>query len=210
MDNNKFSELYKGSSSYFTGQPFDNGLSKLEGTEKEKMASPKKIEKRKNGIKENLCRFFGANKNVRITFDSKCRQSILYECRVVGCPSKENKIEQHFVRWKHKWSQLEAKMHKSFCTRLFKYLTLVQKKNVMTPKICILCNTFYDRIDHHLSSEHKLEKSSQKYLDTKSLCTVQTEEFFHCQYDKTQYKYLTLRVFTFKKGEKKRPLWWFS
>ena len=145
-----------------------------------------------------------------MTYDSKDRQCIMYECPVVGCSSKENKIERHLVRGKYKWSQLEAKMHKSFCTRMFKYLNLVQKQNVMTPRICILWNTFYSRIDNHLSSDHKLEKSSQNYLETKSLCTVQTEEFFHCQYDKTQYKYLTPRAFTCKKGEKERPLCWFS
>ena len=47
LANINFSGLYKGSSSYFPGQPFDDGLSKFEGAEKEKMALAKKIEKRK-------------------------------------------------------------------------------------------------------------------------------------------------------------------
>ena len=80
----------------------------------------------------------------------------------------------------------------------------------MIPGIRILCNTFFAKIDSHLSSDHKLEKSSQKYLYIKALCTIQTEEFFHCEYDKTQYKYLTPRAFTFKKGVKERPLRCFS
>ena len=80
----------------------------------------------------------------------------------------------------------------------------------MIPEIRILCNTFYARIDSYLSSDHKLEKSSQKYLFIKVLRTIQTEKFFHCEYDKTQYKYLTPRAFTSKKGEKERPLRCFS
>ena len=31
-------------------------------------------------------------------------------------------------------------------------------------------------------------------------------KFFHCEYDSAQYKYLTLRVFTFKKGEKEASM----
>ena len=43
LNNVKFSELYKGSSSYHAGQPFDDGHSKFDGTQKEKMALEKKI-----------------------------------------------------------------------------------------------------------------------------------------------------------------------
>ena len=65
LNNVKLSELYKGSSSYYPWQPFDDCLLKFDGTQKEKMALAKKNEKRKNGIKEGLCRFFRGKKMSR-------------------------------------------------------------------------------------------------------------------------------------------------
>ena len=53
------------------------------------MALQKKIEKKKKkGIKEDPSRFFGGKKHVKMTYDGKGRQNILYECPVVGFSSK--------------------------------------------------------------------------------------------------------------------------
>lgn len=55
-------ELFQSSRNYYPGQAFDNSLNKFFGTAAEKAALAKKIQKKKEEIKEYLGRFFGGKK----------------------------------------------------------------------------------------------------------------------------------------------------
>lgn len=101
-------ELFQSSRNCYPGQAFDSGLNKFFDTAAEKAALAKKIQKKKEEIKEYLGRFFGGKKNIMMTYDSKGRQCIFYQCPVKDCSSKSNQITRHLTGAKHKWTEVGA------------------------------------------------------------------------------------------------------
>ena len=194
------SKIYKGDSFYYPEVPFDNGLDKFESNELEKEALRSAITKQKNKIIAKLTDLFGDICNVKMTFTKKGQQRILIRCPVLNCNVQEHELKRHLIRNKHKWSEEEANSHVSFCTRYFKYVTKFVKDGVMIPKFCTECNSFFGRMDHHLSINHKLDKSDDKYATLLNHSRDETERFLNAPLDSNRFNYKTTKDFKFKKG----------
>ena len=112
-----------------------------------------------------------------MTYDSKGRQCILYQCPVKDCSSKSNQITRHLTGAKHKWTEVDASGYISYCTRTFKYQILFKRIHVMTPRMCLICKQFFARIDNHLAVDHNLDRGSNRYQEMKELYKNETQRF---------------------------------
>ena len=135
-----------------------------------------------------------------MTFTKKGQQRILMRCPVLNCNVQEHELKRHLLRKKHRWSEEEANSHVSFCTRYFKYVTKFVKDGVMIPRFCTECNSFFGRMDHHLSINHKLDKSDDKYATLLNHSRDETERFLNAPLDSNRFNYKTTKDFKFKKG----------
>ena len=135
-----------------------------------------------------------------MTFTKKGQQKMLMRCPIHNCNAQEHEIKQHLLRKKHAWSEEEVRRHVSFCTRYFKYITKFVKGGVMVPRFCVECNSFFRRMDHHLSSSHKLDKSDDKCAALINFFRDETERFLNAPSDAEKFNYKTTKDFKFRKG----------
>ena len=180
---------------------FDNGLTKFSGSEDAKEELITAIQRQKNKIISRLTDVFGNINNVKMTITKKGQQNLLFKCPTVGCEVQEHELKRHLIRKKHGWTEKEAARHVSFCTRFYKYITKLVKIGVLTPRFCVECDSFYSRIDNHLSVIHKFDKSDETYKQLKDHSTKETERFLNAPVDLTRFRYKTTKDFHFRKGK---------
>lgn len=146
-----------------------------------------------DSIKIQLKELFGSHDATEVSRGSKGRPNVKYPCSYRMCNTKEHELKRHLMRKKHGWTEEDAAMHTSFTSRMFNYVTRVNKYFISKPNLCVQCNIFFDRIDQHMKNVHSLESGSEEYKSLRSECTTETLTFMNMRYDKDLFKFRPIK-----------------
>lgn len=149
-----------------------------------------------DSIKIQLKELFGSHDTTEVSRDSKGRLNVKYLCPYRMCNTKEHELKRHLMRKKHGWTEEDAAMHTSFTSRMFNYVTRVNKYFISKPNLCVKCNIFFDRIDQHMKNVHSLESGSEEYKSLRSECTTETLTLMNMRYDKDLFKFRPIKKLT--------------
>ena len=147
-------------------------------------------------IKLELQERFGPADAVEVSRDNKGRLNMKYPCPYKICQSKEHELKRHFMRKKHGWTEKEAALKTSFISRMFNYITHVDRYFVCKPKLFVKCNTFYDRIDQHLKNIHSNVSGTDEYVSLRNECISETAAIMNIIYDKIIFKFRPTKRFS--------------
>ena len=152
---------FEGDKHYHKIIGFNDGISKCTKLNaSEKITFKKQVKKVTENIDIEVSKFFGAADNVVVAIDNiKKRMSVSSPCPVKYCSYKGEPLKHHLTKRQHKWSNEDAALQQSFCTRMYNYITTVDKYVTSRANLCLECKLFYKRIDHHLvGKDHMYEK----------------------------------------------------
>ena len=76
------------------------------------------------------------------------------------------------------------------------YIIHVDRYFVCKPKLCVKCNTFYDRTDQHLKNIHNNVPGTDEYVGLRNECNSETAAIMNIRYDKNIFKFRPTKRFS--------------
>ena len=148
---------FNGSAHFYPNVSFDMGLdrTKLE-TKEDKARLVYLVNRRRDRIIADLTAIYGSPLAVKVNTDGD-QTRINYPCPVKNCPYKGRDLKRHLCaesKYNHKWKPRQATLMQSFSSKMFNYITKVDRSNGTKPLICKDCNTVQGRLDNHLKRSH--------------------------------------------------------
>lgn len=135
---------------------------------------PERVQPEGDKMRRRLKETFGSEDFVELVAEGKRRRYAI-SCPVNGCAYKGRDLGKHLTQKVHGWPAKEVTLTTSFIVRQYNYLT--KEKSRHKPKLCSACSRFFDRLDNHLVTTHKIERSSEKHANLMSVLTEKSEQF---------------------------------
>ena len=146
---------------------FNDGINECDLDNESRRALKKQIIKKKIEAESKLDKIYRNSDQIELYRDSTGTMNPVFPCPEENCATITRNFKEHLMCNKHRWSEEDAVLQRSYMRRFFSYYTLMDKSFISEPVLCFECFLFVDRIDKHLKTAN-LKTHTQKTAEERT------------------------------------------